>query len=94
MKLLKLQVGDAGSGKTIDQNQAIRRWAALFGPQALASAFTTFGVFGFVLGFLIGVAALAWVIFLGYTTAQSPTHQGWHDIFAHTMVVKAANAVA
>jgi uncharacterized RDD family membrane protein YckC len=28
-----------------------------------------------------------------YTTYSSPTKQGWHDIFAHTMVVKATNTV-
>ena len=38
------------------------------------------------------VAALAWVIFLLYTTWKSPTKQGWHDVFANTMVVKATKA--
>jgi uncharacterized RDD family membrane protein YckC len=33
------------------------------------------------------------VIFLLYTTANSPTKQGWHDVFANTMVVKAAKSV-
>ena len=38
------------------------------------------------------VPALAWVIFLLYTTWKSPTKQGWHDVFANTMVVKATKA--
>ena len=35
------------------------------------------------------VAAFAWFIFLLYTTWKSPTKQGYHDVFANTMVVKA-----
>jgi uncharacterized RDD family membrane protein YckC len=46
-----------------------------------------------LLGILIAIASLAWVIFLLYTTANSPTKQGWHDVFANTMVVKAAKSV-
>jgi hypothetical protein len=42
----------------------------------------------------VGLAGLVYIIFLLYTTAQSPTKQGYHDHFAHTMVVKATRAVA
>jgi uncharacterized RDD family membrane protein YckC len=84
-QLFKLQVGDAGTGATLTQNQAFRRWIALYGPGALALAVYAFPL----LGILILIAAIAWAIFLGYTTAQSPTKQGWHDHFAHTQVVKA-----
>ena len=87
MQLFKLQVGDAGTGTTLTQNQAGRRWVALFGPQALAISVYAFPL----IGILISLAALAWVLFLGYTTAQSPTKQGWHDIFSHTQVVKATS---
>ena len=87
MQLFKLQVGDAGTGASLTQNQAFRRWIALYGPGALALAVYAFPL----LGILILLAAIAWAIFLGYTTAQSPTKQGWHDIFAHTQVVKAAS---
>jgi len=87
MQVLKLQVGDAGSGTTLTQEQAIKRWLALGGIFGLAQ-----GLIGFpFISFLIFLAAVAWPIFLGYTTAQSPTKQGWHDVFAHTMVVKAAS---
>jgi hypothetical protein len=34
------------------------------------------------------------VIYLLYTTAQSPTKQGFHDKFVGSMVVKAARSVA
>ena len=36
-----------------------------------------------------GPGRLAWFIFLLYTTWKSPTKQGYHDVFANTMVVKA-----
>jgi uncharacterized RDD family membrane protein YckC len=86
MEVLKLQVGDAGTGATLTQEQAIKRWIALFAPNAL-----TIGIYGFpLLGILIGLASIGWVIYLAYTTNQSPTKQGWHDVFAHSQVVKVA----
>jgi uncharacterized RDD family membrane protein YckC len=86
MQVMKLQVGDAGTGATMTQDQAIKRWAALYGPSAL-----TFGIYAFpLIGTLIAIASLGWVIYLAYTTNQSPTKQGWHDVFAHTQVVKSA----
>jgi len=89
MQVLGMQIGDAGSGATLTQDQAIKRWLALGAPFTLAQAFNPFPL----LGLLIGLAALGWTIYLLYTTYQSPTKQGWHDIFAHTMVVKATNSV-
>ena len=47
-----------------------------------------------VLGSLLGLAVLAWYIFLLWTTYSSPTKQGWHDKFVNSMVVKAARVVA
>jgi uncharacterized RDD family membrane protein YckC len=85
MQVLSLQIGNAVDGKTLTQDQAIRRWLALFGPGTAAQLFYGFSF----IGILVGLAALAWVIFLLWTTAQSPTKQGWHDHFANTMIVKA-----
>ena len=86
MQVMKLQVGDAGTGATLSQDQAIKRWAALFGPEALA-----LGIYAFpLLGFLVALASLGWAIYLVYTTNLSPTKQGWHDVFAHSQVVKVA----
>jgi RDD family len=84
--VLSLQIGNAVDGKTLTQDQAIRRWLALFGPSTLAQLFYGFSF----IGWLVSLAAFAWVIFLLWTTAQSPTKQGWHDHFANTMIVKAA----
>lgn len=89
MKALGMQIGNAGDGKTLTTDQAIRRWLALSAPSILAQAFQPIAVIGLVLS----LAALAWFLYLVYSTAQSPTKQGWHDVFANTMVVKAARTV-
>ena len=90
MKALGMQVGNAGDGKTLTNDQAIRRFIALFAPFVLAQAFTPIGI----IGSLIGLLAFGWLIYLLYTTAKSPTKQGFHDVFANTMVVKATRSVA
>lgn len=89
MKLLGMQIGNASDGATITMDQAIRRYLALGAVFTIAQALNPLPL----LGLLIAVASLAWVIFLLYTTANSPTKQGWHDVFANTMVVKAAKSV-
>jgi uncharacterized RDD family membrane protein YckC len=88
MKVLGMQVGNAGDGKTLTMDQAIRRWIALGAPFSLVQAFNPLPGIGVVLG----LAAFAYFIFLLWTTYSSPTKQGFHDKFANTMVVKAARA--
>jgi uncharacterized RDD family membrane protein YckC len=91
MKVLGMQIGNAGDGKTLTQDQAVRRWIVLFGPQVLSQAASlALGTAGSVVGLLV----LAWYIFLLWTTYSSPTKQGWHDKFVGSMVVKAARVVA
>ncbi len=90
MRVLALQVGNETDGASITSNQAIIRWAALFGPMALSQAFWPVPA----LGALIGLASFVWAIVLLFTTWQSPTKQGLHDRYAHTMVVKAVRTVA
>jgi uncharacterized RDD family membrane protein YckC len=80
MRLLGMQIGNAGDGRTLTMEQAVRRYLALAGPGVIAN-------------FFAGFPAIGWVIYLLYTTAQSPTKQGWHDVFANTQVVKAAKSV-
>lgn len=89
MKVLGMQIGNAGDGATLTMDQAVRRWLALSAPSIVAQAFQPIAL----IGLLLSVAALAWFIFLVYTTAQSPTKQGWHDVFANTMVVKTLKSV-
>ena len=85
MRALSLQIGNAPEGATITTEQGIRRWLALGAVFTIAQTLNPLPLIGWV----IGLAALGWVIFLLYTTASSPTKQGWHDKFANTMVVKA-----
>jgi len=85
MKALGMQIGNANDGKTLTQDQAIRRWIALGAPFGIAQAFNPFpGI-----GILIGLVALGWFFYLLWTTYSSPTKQGFHDIFVNSMVVKA-----
>ena len=88
MRALGMQIGNAGDGATLKQDQAVRRWLILFGPQVLASALQY--NLNYTLGLVVSIAVLAWYIFLLKTTADSPTKQGYHDVFANSQVVKAA----
>jgi uncharacterized RDD family membrane protein YckC len=87
MKVLGMQIGNAVDGKTLTMDQAIRRWVIIAGPAAIAQAVLPFSTIGALLGFL----AFLWFCYLLYTTWKSPTKQGYHDIFANTMVVKATH---
>jgi uncharacterized RDD family membrane protein YckC len=88
MRVLGMQIGNAGDGKTLTMDQAVRRWLIIALPGLLSQVlFVIPGI-----GFLLAIVALAWFIYLVYTTAKSPTKQGYHDVFAHTQVVKAARS--
>ncbi len=86
LKALGMQVGNFPDGATLTQNQAIRRWVALGGPLPIAQTLNQVPA----IGFLIGIASLAYYVYLLYSTAKSPTKQGFHDKFANSVVVKAA----
>ena len=89
MKALGMQVGNAGDGATLTTEQAVKRWLAISAPAIIAQAFAGVSV----IGWFLGLAAFAWFVFLVWTTAKSPTKQGWHDVFANSQVVKAARVV-
>jgi uncharacterized RDD family membrane protein YckC len=86
MKLLGMQIGNAGDGKTLTMDQATRRWLVIAAPGILAQVLFVLPA----IGFLIGVLAFGWFLYLLWTTYSSPTKQGFHDKYANTMVVKAA----
>jgi uncharacterized RDD family membrane protein YckC len=86
MKVLGMQVGNYPDGATLTQNQAVRRWVALGGPLPLVQVLNQLPA----IGALIGLAALAYYVYLLYSTAKSPTKQGFHDKYANSVVVKAA----
>jgi len=91
MRVLGLQVGNAADGKTISMNQAVTRWAAMFGPGLAVSIIASFSL---GLALLASLVSFVWFVALVYTTATSPTKQGLHDKYANTIVAKAARAVA
>jgi uncharacterized RDD family membrane protein YckC len=80
-KFLNLETVNAGDGATLTQNQAIRRWAFLWGPFALAAIIP-------IVGFFLNFFAFLYALYLLYTTSQSPKRQGFHDLQAGTVVVK------
>ena len=91
MKVLGMQIGNETDGSTLTYQQAATRYALLFGPGFVAGLVSAFAL---SLGVLASLVSLIWFIALLVTTAQSPTKQGLHDRYAHTMVVKAARSVA
>ena len=91
-RALGLQVLNAADGATLTREQAVRRWAWLYGIFAVASAlqFALNGTDLSVLSSLIGLLTFAYWVFLIYTTYQSAKKQGYHDVQASTFVVKRA----
>lgn len=90
-RFLGLETVNAGDGATLTQEQALRRWAFLLGPGAVAQILAYGGgtLIG-VIGWIAAVAALVYEIYLLYSVTQSPTQQGYHDVQAGTVVVKRA----
>jgi uncharacterized RDD family membrane protein YckC len=91
MQLLGLQIGSESDGRTITTNQALVRWAFLGLPGVLASV-ASYWSDG--LGFLLSLVGTIWIIALLVSIAQSPTKQGYHDRYAHTIMVKSARRAA
>lgn len=81
MKLLRLQVGDAATGRTLTPEQSVRRWIG-FGTIVQLLTFVP------ALGVVANSGLFLWTIALIITTAISPTKQGLHDKFASTAVVQ------
>ena len=90
MKALGMQIGNEGDGATLTQNQAIKRWIYVGGWISIVQIVNPLPL----LGLLVGLAGFIYIVYLLYTTAQSPTKQGYHDHAAKTMVVKATRSVA
>ncbi len=84
-RVLGLETLNAADGAVLTQPQAIRRWLFMFGPFVLAQA-ASLMLGG--LGMLVSLALFAYAIYLLYSTANSPTRQGFHDVQASTVVVK------
>jgi uncharacterized RDD family membrane protein YckC len=89
-KIMSLETVNAADGGTLSRDQAIRRWAFLFGPAALAAAFGYSGVG--ILGSLISLLSFLYLIYLLYTVSQDSKRQGFHDKQAGTVVVQRVKA--
>jgi uncharacterized RDD family membrane protein YckC len=88
-KFQKLECVNAADGATLTQNQAVRRWAFLFGPNALVLIVSNLPILGLaLLGSLLGLLTFIYYIYLLYSASQSPKRQGFHDVQAGTVVVK------
>lgn len=88
-RLLGMQVGNFPDGAPLTQNQAVRRWAVLFAPFSIGQVAYVAPTIGLIVGLLI----VGYAVYLLYTTAQSPTKQGFHDKTANSVVVKAVRSV-
>jgi uncharacterized RDD family membrane protein YckC len=80
-KFLNLETVNAADGATLTQEQAVRRWAFLWGPFALGAIIP-------IVGLVISALAVLYSLYLLYTASQSPKRQGFHDLQAGTVVVK------
>jgi uncharacterized RDD family membrane protein YckC len=80
-KFFNLETVNATDGATLNQNQAIRRWAFLWGPQAILGIVWIIALFAWPLEIL-------YALYLLYTVTQSPKRQGFHDVQAGTVVIK------
>lgn len=86
MHLLGLRIGGESDGSKISWRQSLVRWL-LLGLPALLSSLAIY--VPNAIGLILGALGVVWMLALLYTVAQSPTKQGLHDRYAHTIMVKA-----
>lgn len=87
MRLFKLQVANAADGKRLEIGPAVTRWLALG---------YVFSIFGLIpaLSAPASLVTLIWSIVLLITTGQDTMHQGLHDRWAKSVVVRPEGATA
>ena len=91
MRLLALRIGDESDGRAITWRQALIRWLIL-GIPALLSSLAVY--VPNTIGLILGALGVVWLLLLLYTMAQSPTRQGLHDRYAHTILVRVRRKAA
>ena len=82
-RILGLMTVNAADGAALTWNQAVMRWAFLFGPSILNSLFQLGGSLSSIVNLLV----LVYYIYLLYTTATDPRKQGFHDKQATSLVI-------
>lgn len=86
MRLLGLRIGGESDGGRVSWRQSSIRWLLLGLPALLASLVLYVPN---AIGLILGALGVVWLLGLLYTMAQSPTKQGLHDRYAHTILIKA-----
>lgn len=84
-RILGLMTVHDADGAALTWNQAITRWAYLFGPSILNSLFGN--QIGGGLGALVSLVVLAYYIYLLYTAATDARKQGLHDKQSTSLVI-------
>jgi uncharacterized RDD family membrane protein YckC len=87
-RILGVMTVSEADGSALTFNAALARFVIMFAPGYVASL-ASYVVPG-ILGLLLSLAGLAWTIFLIYTTANDARRQGFHDHYAHSVVIKPA----
>jgi uncharacterized RDD family membrane protein YckC len=85
-RILGLMTVSEVDGSALLFNAALARFVIMFAPGYIASLAST--VIPGILGLLLSFGGLAWTIFLIYTVANDPKRQGFHDHYAHSVVIK------
>jgi hypothetical protein len=80
MRLLKLRVANASDGKRLAIGPATIRWLAI------GFIFTVISIIPALA--VLGLLVLIWEIILLVSTATDPMHQGFHDRWAKSVVVR------
>lgn len=86
MRLLGLRIGDEADGRRVSWRASFVRWLIVGVPSLLSSLAVYVPN---AIGQILAGVGLAWLLLLLYTMAQSPTKQGLHDRYAHTIVTRA-----
>ena len=89
-RILGLMTVSEADGSALTFNAALARFVIMFAPGYVASLAST--IIPGLLGLLLSFAGLAWSLFLIYTVANDPKRQGFHDHYAHSVVIKQALA--
>jgi uncharacterized RDD family membrane protein YckC len=87
-RILGVMTVSEADGSALTFNAALARFVIMFAPGYVASL-ASYVVPG-ILGVLLSFAGLAWTLFLVYTTANDVKRQGFHDHYAHSVVIKPA----
>jgi uncharacterized RDD family membrane protein YckC len=91
-RILGIMTVQAADGSALTFNQALARFVIMFAPGYVASL-ASYVVPG-ALGILLSLVGLGWTLYLIYTTANDPKRQGFHDHYAHSVVIKPSAAPA